>query len=161
MIAKHRHQKPRVFPSDAPPPGGPRAKAVGGQSNQLRLGANPDNYQAQAIAWHLGGIDYEGPYCFSSIDQGQIKDVIDKLRSFESMKWSEILGSKNHAIATESLSKPARDRLTTLQLDDVGELVSLRFSGRERVFGVRQGAVLRLLWWDPNHEVCPSILKHT
>ena len=40
-----------------------------------------------------------------------------------------------------------------LGLDDV---VSLRLSGPERVFGYLDNGVLVLLWWDPLHQVCPS-----
>jgi len=37
-------------------------------------------------------------------------------------------------------------------------LVSLRLSGKERVWGILQENALLLLWWDPGHEICPSIL---
>jgi hypothetical protein len=59
------------------------------------------------------------------------------------------------------LCKTARDRLEDLRLEDIDELVSLRLGGAERVWGIRDGNVMLLLWWDPEHAVCPSLKKHT
>jgi len=40
-------------------------------------------------------------------------------------------------------------------------LYSLRLSGKLRLWGVRDRSVLQLLWYDPEHQVCPSPLKNT
>ena len=80
------------------------------------------------------------------------------------MTWGEILGKsgdKHHSIDVHRLSKTAQDRLREIRLDDIDDVISLRVTGQERIFGVRFGSVLRLLWWDPLHEVCPSQKKHT
>lgn len=54
--------------------------------------------------------------------------------------------------AVEDLCLDALEEIG-LALDDV---VSLRLSGPERVFGYLDNGVLVLLWWDPIHQVCPS-----
>lgn len=36
-----------------------------------------------------------------------------------------------------------------------------RITAKERVWGLLVEDVFYLLWWDPEHEVCPSHLKHT
>ena len=46
-------------------------------------------------------------------------------------------------------------------MDDVDELYQLRVTGAERVWGIRSGPLLRLLWWDPNHEVYPVMKMGT
>ena len=33
--------------------------------------------------------------------------------------------------------------------------------GKKRVWGLREGAVLHLLWWDPDHEVWKTEMKRT
>jgi hypothetical protein len=74
------------------------------------------------------------------------------------MTWGEILvGSKkqNHSIAVHKLSSAAQKRLAALKLL-LEEVVSLRLSGRERIFGCLENGVLTLLWWDPLHQVCES-----
>ncbi|HEX4964205.1 MAG TPA: hypothetical protein VF173_25490 [Thermoanaerobaculia bacterium] len=88
----------------------------------------------------------------------------EKLANFESMTWHEILTDakkRNHAIPIEDLCKEAQDRLEEVGLGDLDELVSLRLSGTERVWGMRDANVLVLVWWDPDHAVCPSLKKHT
>lgn len=115
-------------------------------------------------AWRVSLMEMAFPFGWSDIEPEKLREVRDKLRDFESMTWYEILvaaGSRNHAVAVERLSKEARDRLEELGQLDVEELVSLRLSGAERVWGIRAGNILNVLWWDPLHAVCPSLKKHT
>ena len=58
-------------------------------------------------------------------------------------------GSRNHEVEVGRLCTDARKRLVALHLDDIDKLVSLRLSGKERVWGIRDADVLQLLWWDP------------
>lgn len=51
------------------------------------------------------------------------------------------------------LDKPARDRLKEIEFDDVEELMSFRIAGAHRVWCVQSGHIMRVLWWDPNHQV--------
>jgi hypothetical protein len=80
------------------------------------------------------------------------------------MTWSEILvrGNKqNHLVRTASLCPEARARLAELRLDDIERLLALHLSGTERVWGIFTKGILTVLWWDPDHKVYPSHLKHT
>ena len=67
----------------------------------------------------------------------------------------------HHLVKVENLSAEAQGYLDRVGLDDVDELVSLRLSGRERVWGILDENILNLLWWVPEHQVCPSLKKHT
>lgn len=40
-----------------------------------------------------------------------------------------------------------------MKLDDVEEVVSLRLTGAQRLWGYRILAVFHVLWWDPEHKV--------
>jgi len=81
------------------------------------------------------------------------------------MTWNEILITNKHqnhsSVSLDKLGKDALDRLRKIKQDDVEALVSLHLSGKERVWGIRQGEVLKVLWWDAEHLVCPSLKKHT
>ena len=85
------------------------------------------------------------------------------------MTWQEIeqqsggrsKGTNSHPIPVDQLTKEARDRLLELQIDDVDELFSLRLEGKVRVFGVRSGHVMQLLWFDFEHSICESKKKNT
>jgi hypothetical protein len=104
------------------------------------------------------------PFGWQDLDAGKVNEVRTKLAQLESMTWNEILvaGKKqNHSVAVWKLSNEAQNRLAFIGLGDTEELVSLRLSGRERVWGLRQGAAMLILWWDPEHDVCPSLLKNT
>ncbi len=74
------------------------------------------------------------------------------------MTWAELLGGKqNHNVSVSDLCKAARQRLEEIGQDDIDELLSLRLSGKERVWGILSEGVCTLLWWDPEHQVCPSV----
>ncbi len=59
------------------------------------------------------------------------------------------------------LCSKAQKRLIDISKDDCDELFSLRIMVRQRIRGIKDGNILWLLWWDPEHEVCPSHKKHT
>ena len=109
-------------------------------------------------------MEMASPFGWREIEPEKLIEVRAKLRDFESMTWYEILvasKSRNHTVTIESLCKEARDRLEEIGQGDLEELVSLRLSGPERVWGIRTGNVLHVLWWDPEHAVYPSLKKHT
>lgn len=106
-------------------------------------------------------MDFEGPFGCHVLTGQDAREIQRKLGAFEGMTWSDIERAGSHNVAIDKLSKPARDRLTEIKQDDLDELFSLRLSGKERIWGIRDRSVLRLLWWDPEHAVCPSTKKHT
>jgi hypothetical protein len=115
-------------------------------------------------AWRIARMEMREPFGWHELGKEKLEYIRQKLRQFENSTWNEILliGKKqSHSIAVSDLSKEAQQRLTELRIEDVDEVISLHLSGKERVFGVRQDIALALLWWDPEHEVCPSVLKHT
>jgi hypothetical protein len=87
--------------------------------------------------------------------------VIDHLKNFESMFWREILKHPSCGpVDRPALAKDARDRLEELKIFD-DELHHLRITGAGRLWGIRVNETFQILWWDPGHEICPSLLKHT
>jgi len=78
------------------------------------------------------------------------------------MTWQDIEGGTgSHPIPKNDLVKVAQDRLTTLRMDDLDDVFSLRLSNTKRIFGVRVENILKILWYDPDHHVCPSPKKNT
>jgi hypothetical protein len=45
------------------------------------------------------------------------------------------------------------ENLTEIDRDDLDHLWGIRLTGTERVWGMLDGAVFSLLWWDPDHLV--------
>ena len=130
----------------------------------------PDDYLSSHVSWRFSRMDRGGDWGYNQINKNNAwKDVFQKLRDFDSMTWDALLkdrrgksrGNANHWIPKEKLSKKARDRLNDVKRFDIEEVFSLRLTGKIRIFGVRNGSVLEILWYDPKHEVCPSTKRNT
>jgi len=110
-------------------------------------------------AWRLSLIELADPFGWHRIEASKLLEVRSKLAQFESMRWHDIFqaaGGQNHEVPRHRICRDARNRLEAIGQADVDFLVSLHLSGRERVWGIMDENVLKLLWWDPNHLICPS-----
>jgi len=142
----------------------PKARIEPSPTKQPKVAYNPTSYNHLRPSWRISKIEMIGPYGWRNIDAETLIYIHGKLANFESMTWNDILiknKKNNHSVEIDKLSSTAKARLTEIQLEDIDELVSLRLSGKQRVWGILDQGVLILLWWDPNHQVCPSNLKHT
>jgi hypothetical protein len=141
----------------------PRAKFDPAQTKQPK--ASSASYHGLHPSWRLGQIAMQHPFGCHELASDDWRQLWDHLRDLEKKSWSEILvnGKKfNHNVEIGQLSTVAQNRLKEL-FDplDFDELLSLRLSGKERIWGVLDRGAVDLLWWDPRHEVCPSQLKNT
>jgi hypothetical protein len=103
-------------------------------------------------------MDLVDPYGWHAVDAGTLLSIREKLAHFETMTWNEILVTgrkRNHSIRVSAITSEAQQRLEEMGIA-LDEVVSLRLSGAERIFGYLDNGVLVLLWWDPDHQVCPS-----
>jgi hypothetical protein len=114
------------------------------------------------LAWRFSGSDNAGPYSWAALEHGApFKEVMDRLHEFETKTWEEIIRTGSHPIEVYKCEKPAKNRLEEIKQDDIDELMSFRVSGKKRVWCIKDRNIMRVLWWDPEHEVCPAPLKHT
>jgi hypothetical protein len=137
-----------------------------------RFGSEPEVGTVPSIAadpstnhlppsWRIGRLQLVHPFGWHELTGAKIRDIRDRLANFESMSWNDIVvkaKKRNHTVAVSKVCKEARDRLLALHID-IDEIVSLHLTGTERVWGYRDGAILNVLWWDPHHQICPSLLK--
>ena len=122
----------------------------------------PPRFQGTILAWRFNAADQSGPFAWSSIADGETyRTVIEKLIGFETMSETDLGAAGCHAIPLGRLSSEAQRRLTEIQLDDLDDLYSFRIKGKMRVFGVVRSNYVRVLWFDPDHKVCPSKKKNT
>jgi hypothetical protein len=146
----------------------PRKQAKAGQSiaapiKSVRPPAATD-FEKLTPAWRFSRLELVDPFGWHQIATSKLHEIRERLASFESMTWHEILVANNHAnhsIKISKICRTARQRLEELKLEDIEDLVSLRVSGKERVWGIKQDNILLLLWWDPQHQICPSKKRHT
>lgn len=131
-----------------------------------------DTYSSdnEKIAWCFDMIDRSGKFAFDlSREDFKLYDVMEKIVDYGSMTWSEVKKqthdkgkSKHHTLAIESLSHEALERFKVRCLDDYSDsLFSFAFQNKLRIIGIRDKAFFRVLWYDPEHEVCPSTKKNS
>jgi len=127
-----------------------------------RLAVDPTSYHTRNPSWRFSKMEFCDPFGWHVLNAATISDIRDKLKHFETMTWAQILieaKKRNHTVSTSDLDAPARKRLRESG-EEAEELVSLHLTGKQRVWGILREGVLHLLWWDPEHHVCPSLPKH-
>jgi hypothetical protein len=141
----------------------PRVRVSIPAATKLPRGRSLADVSDKKFNWRVSDIDFEGPFGWDGADIRQLmSDIVPKLHNYETMTWSEVDGpSGSHSVEFGQLCKEARDRLAEIGKEHQEYLFSLRITGECRVWGVKDLAILRILWWDPNHAVCPSPKKHT
>lgn len=80
------------------------------------------------------------------------------------MLWREIISKepgKSHQISVSKLNRNPKKRLQEIGQTDIDDLFSLAIDGKRRVWGIKSVNILKIIWWDPDHTVCPSPKKHT
>ncbi|WP_411572212.1 hypothetical protein ACK8HJ_21245 [Vreelandella titanicae] len=146
-----RDKKPRVI--QEPKAGKPKIAEV------------PENHDKQKVSWQFSRADlHHDRWGWHLLEHEAFVQMFlsGSLCGIESQTWAELKsGKQHHSIEVGRLCRDAQRRLEALQLDDQDEVFSLRLSGRHRVFGIREGAALKILWNDPEHEICPSTKRNT
>jgi hypothetical protein len=91
-----------------------------------------------------------------------LRYIVPRLHHLESMTWGQVEGATgSHFVEVTNIDGEAQRRLTAIGKDEQAQLFSLRITGEMRLWGVQDVAILRVLWWDPKHTVCPAPKKHT
>ena len=106
--------------------------------------------------------DYEWDYSFKHIsnDKNRVERLLKHLVEFSSCTWNEFKQNKkhHHTCKLEKFTKKARDRFEYRNYQDVNddELFSLSLCNKERIYGIRTGRILNVIWYDKNHELYKS-----
>lgn len=124
---------------------------------------NPEDFESKTIVWHINTICREGNWGWEKVGRKMFwKDIVQKLSSFESMTWANIkAGGYGKTIPVFRICREAQRHLSAIRQEDTDYLFELRLSAKKRVWGIRDQRVLKVLWWDPEHTVCPSRKHHT
>lgn len=129
-------------------------------AKQPRAVEVPDSQQT--VKWCFRLFDRESAWHDPGYTEESFREVAHLMKSYSTRTWGEIEHDRHrdHEICMDSLCKEARQRLQQLKLDDF-PLFRFRFDGLKRLYGIRMGRFFQVLWWDPQHKVCPSQKKHT
>lgn len=129
-----------------------------------RIESDPGNTARETPVWQFHRLDRVGhDDCrpWHEMSGSQLWEIHQKLCSIESMTWQQIDSAGSHYIEPTRVEAAARRRLERLGLLEDDTLYSLRLDGKHRIWGLRVGRVLKVLWWDPDHTVYPAPKKHT
>lgn len=123
----------------------------------------PEIIESQKPVWSISIIDRCGEWGWNNVKNEILwKNILSKMRYFEGMPWGEILRKKTTSLVpVDEFYPEAKRRLREIKMYDTDELLHLGLSGKERIWGIRIGRVFQILWWDPDHTVCPSYLRNT
>lgn len=114
------------------------------------------------FTWSFALLDKDGPFGWSRCATTEkYLEILSKKGAFEEMDITELYYRKCHSVEVSKLCNDAQKRLVEIKRDDLSSLFSFRLNGPNRVWCIKQGSVMRVLWWDPDHLVCPSLLKNT
>ncbi len=114
-------------------------------------------------AWQFRQIDWSGLWGWHKLEANKWQEILTKLGHFETRTWADIKSDgNNHSVDIQNSPNPeVLKRLAEIHQDDIDELFSLRLSGKERLWGILDNHILKILWWDMNHEVWPSKKKQS
>lgn len=127
---------------------------------QIKTGGDPDSLDRETIAWQFHRLDNDHEdWGWNGLKAGIWKEILRQLKAFEGLTWAKLKeaaggrrhGTNHHPIEVANFCNKAKDRLKSLHLDEYDSLFSLRLANKIRIYGVRDGRVLQLVWYDPHH----------
>lgn len=101
----------------------------------------------------------EGSWGWQNFNPREMQNLLQKIFDSQKLTWQQHREHGSHLVDVEKLVTEAQKRLKILKQDDLAELYSLRLSGKKRIWSIKDGNVLWLLWWAPEHTVCLSNTK--
>ena len=118
--------------------------------------------QPQRFSWTYRVFDRQGPFKVKKGTKVNLEDIFQKKKNFETLNSSDLGKQGSHFVSTQSLSKEAQKRLKFLKQDDFENLFSFRITGQQRLWCIKlEESLMGILWWDPEHKVCPSKKRNT
>jgi hypothetical protein len=108
------------------------------------------------LSWRFGHSDKGGPYSWLVLGAPEIHALMLRLPEFEFMTWDQLQAAGCHQISSSELCDEAKTRLRELEYDDIDELMAYRITGAKRMWCMKDGSLMRVLWWDPDHQVYPT-----
>ncbi len=121
--------------------------------------ANIENYY---ISWRFSKADIGGPYACNDFSHNDFQQLWERLRAFENMNTEQLRDNGSfHPKPVDELTREQKERLQQIELDDIDEIYSFRITGKCRMWCIKYGSILLLLWWDRDHDIAPSVKKHS
>lgn len=108
--------------------------------------------------------DYDGPFCLAASSIDTVVTMFKAVSHLESMTPAEVFGGgvgKDYGDPAGLPNQAAVRRLRELSLQDETNISRLSFMGRQRLYGFRRDLEFYAIFWDPDHQIWPSVKRHT
>lgn len=123
---------------------------------------SPKTKERQPFRWSFSILDFDGPFGWNNCESKEkFLYILKKKGEIEDFNFQQLIAQGSHPIAIDKIIPEARKRLKKIKQDDVAGLFSLHFAGKHRVWCILVENVFKVLWWDPDHKICPCTKKHT
>ena|SRR5271154_6078203 len=117
------------------------------------------------LCWRFTHVDNAGPWGFGQVDGPTLCQILGHLKAFESMTLNAVFHSGGYPgkdYDVEAIpNSAAAECLEEAGLADQTKIWVLRLGGKPRLYGFLLGNVFHVVFWDPEHEIWPSQLRHT
>ncbi len=84
-------------------------------------------------------------------------EIGGKLKNFQQMQWKDLAANQenHHSVPIYKIRKDAQKVACDLKIDDYEDIWSLRLTGTQRLWGIKEGQYFMAIWWDPDHQIYP------
>jgi hypothetical protein len=107
------------------------------------------------ISWGLKRVDLRGRWGWLLLEPEQVADLHRELAELEGATLHQLTTRRRvKDIPSDHMCTDAKARLGTLRLEERDTLWELRLDGKRRAWGLVEGSVFNLLWWDPDETAC-------
>jgi len=139
----------------------PRRAVTPPSGKTPRREQDPINFDSSFFQWrvHDTYIDYDHPNLgWQNVDTIELlRSIITTLQSYEGLTWAEVKTKPHcHSKDIDELKQQLQNRLNERKLDYVERLFQICMGSIHRIWGYRERRVFYLMWYDPEHDVCPT-----
>lgn len=141
-----------------------KRRALKLQSNKVaRSVQDPISLEKSNFMWrvHNGYMDYEhADFGWSGVGILYfLKKIIQSLQSYEGLTWQEVREKGHcHPWGVDDIPRDCARRLEDRQID-IDQLYQIPLGSKPRIIGYKDGRIFYLMWWDEEHQFCPTKAK--
>lgn len=127
-----------------------------------RVPASPPTGDHVTVRLSFEYCDPGGSYCLSQCADDDVRHAVDCFRRLTSLTWVQVYGTatKDKSSKTGLHWHPYDDDSLRVkrpsQMSQDHRIHGIRAGGKYRIFGFRFGSYFHVLWFDPEHEICPD-----
>lgn len=111
----------------------------------------------ECISWKVGRLMRDGYFGWDHCSAEHLAKVLARLSELEKVRFEELAKHRDHPLTKGKLSREAIREITDRGFEEFHDMLfSLHFDGLTRVIGFRDRSFFQLVWFDPEHQFCPS-----